>query len=264
MQTTRKTLSVSIMGKSTNGLGQFSGKVGALVFAVSNGEQIVRQYQPIVTNPRSDAQLQQRAKMVLAGKVSSVFPTSLLYTLSGNNRKRRGALISTIVKSASVAKSGDGYTAAIDPAALRFVRGFDAEIVRSGTAGQPTWDPQNATLTIVHNNLAQTQGFEDGDLFLNVMLLIRKDGEYDPVLIVVESEMGVPSMMYTLSAYAAKEYVAHVYIVATRQRQSGITSVSTDGVGGSDESITSTLGLGTGISAIEWTNSYYVGSVDLS
>ena len=66
------------MAKSTNGLGQFRGKLGGAVFAVNAGEQIVRQYQPQVANPRTAAQLTQRAKMNLTGKLSAIVRNSAI------------------------------------------------------------------------------------------------------------------------------------------------------------------------------------------
>ena len=49
-----------------NGIvGKGTGKLGASVFAISGGEQIVRQYNPVVSNPNTDAQVAQRAKLKL-------------------------------------------------------------------------------------------------------------------------------------------------------------------------------------------------------
>ena len=52
------------MGKNNAGiLGQFTGKIGNVVGAVSRGVQTTRVYQPIVNNPRTAKQIQQRAFM---------------------------------------------------------------------------------------------------------------------------------------------------------------------------------------------------------
>ena len=55
-----------------NGIvGKGSGKLGASVFAISGGEQIVRQYNPQVSNPSTDAQVAQRAKLKLMSQIAA-------------------------------------------------------------------------------------------------------------------------------------------------------------------------------------------------
>lgn len=55
-----------------NGIfGKGSGKVGSSVFAVSGGEQIVRQYNPEVSNPQTAAQTEQRAKFKLLSQIAA-------------------------------------------------------------------------------------------------------------------------------------------------------------------------------------------------
>lgn len=52
--------------------GTGSGKLGSAVFSVTAGEQVVRQYQPIVTNPSTAKQVDNRAKMKLLSQLSAV------------------------------------------------------------------------------------------------------------------------------------------------------------------------------------------------
>lgn len=52
-------------------LGKGTGKLGASVFAISGGEQIVREYNPNVTNPNTDAQVSQRAKFKLTSQLAA-------------------------------------------------------------------------------------------------------------------------------------------------------------------------------------------------
>lgn len=52
--------------------GNITGKLGNSVMAVRNGEQIVRQYQPIVANPSTAAQVEARAKLKLMSQLSAV------------------------------------------------------------------------------------------------------------------------------------------------------------------------------------------------
>ena len=58
-----------------------SGKLGSSVFAISKGVTVERQYQPIVNNPQTKAQVQQRAKFkLLSGLASVVAPFACLFT----------------------------------------------------------------------------------------------------------------------------------------------------------------------------------------
>lgn len=52
--------------------GTGSGKLGSAVFSVTAGEQVVRQYQPIVTNPSTPQQVDNRAKLKLLSQLSAV------------------------------------------------------------------------------------------------------------------------------------------------------------------------------------------------
>ena len=58
-----------------------SGKLGSSVFAISKGVTVERQYQPIVNNPQTKAQIAQRAKFkLLSGLASVVSPFACLLT----------------------------------------------------------------------------------------------------------------------------------------------------------------------------------------
>lgn len=63
--------------------GKTSGKVGGLVYATSGGEQIVREYNPSVSNPNTDAQVNQRAKMKLMSQLSASMASSLAMQKDG-------------------------------------------------------------------------------------------------------------------------------------------------------------------------------------
>lgn len=112
------------MGKASNGLGKFSGKVGGVVFAISNGEQIVKAYQPVVSNPKSSLQLVQRAKGNLTGRISSFVPRTAIAGLGNNNRTRRGEFLRNILKGAIVTQSGGNYNAKIADENVLFSKGY--------------------------------------------------------------------------------------------------------------------------------------------
>ena len=76
------------MGKSTSMWGKTTGKVGGLVYASSGGEQIVREYNPNVSNPSTTAQVNQRARMKLMSQLSAALSPVIAMTKSGLTSKR--------------------------------------------------------------------------------------------------------------------------------------------------------------------------------
>lgn len=56
--------------KLTGITGTGTGKLGSSVFATVAGQQIVRQYQPVVANPSTQAQVEQRAKLKLGSQLA--------------------------------------------------------------------------------------------------------------------------------------------------------------------------------------------------
>lgn len=60
------------MAKIYGLFGSMTGKVADVVMAVRNGEQIARKYQPVVSNPKSAAQVTSRAKLKLMSQLSAV------------------------------------------------------------------------------------------------------------------------------------------------------------------------------------------------
>ena len=74
--------------KLTGLTGTGSGKLGSSVFSVSSGEQIVRQYQPVVTNPSTSAQVNVRARLKLISQLSAVMGDVIAIPRQGNITSR--------------------------------------------------------------------------------------------------------------------------------------------------------------------------------
>lgn len=67
-----------------NGIfGKGSGKVGESVWAVSGGVQIVRPYNPNVTNPNTSAQVEQRAKFKLMSQLAVALSPAIAFRKQG-------------------------------------------------------------------------------------------------------------------------------------------------------------------------------------
>lgn len=90
--------------------GKLTGKVGNTVFAVDGGLQVARQYNPIVANPRTPAQQDQRLKVNFAGQFSSGIVPAAIEALRGNARARRSALLSNLIKDAVKTTTIQGKT----------------------------------------------------------------------------------------------------------------------------------------------------------
>lgn len=60
------------MAKIYGLFGSMTGKVADVVMAVRNGEQIARKYQPVVSNPSTEAQVASRAKLKMLSQLSAV------------------------------------------------------------------------------------------------------------------------------------------------------------------------------------------------
>lgn len=59
------------------------GKVADVVMSVRNGEQIVRKYQPVVSNPSTEAQVEARAKLKLVSQLSAVMAPVIAFPKQG-------------------------------------------------------------------------------------------------------------------------------------------------------------------------------------
>ena len=68
--------------------GKGTGKLGSSVFAISGGEQIVRQYNPIVSNPQTEAQTEQRTKFKLLTQLAAAMSGQIAFRKSGMTSAR--------------------------------------------------------------------------------------------------------------------------------------------------------------------------------
>lgn len=64
-------------------LGKGSGKLGSSVFAISGGAQIVREHNPKVSNPNTEAQVEQRAKLKLLSQLAADLAPALFFKKKG-------------------------------------------------------------------------------------------------------------------------------------------------------------------------------------
>ena len=139
--------STKIMAKSSNIIGTIAGKAGSMVFSKGpDGSTIMRAYQPQVANPRTDAQMTQRAKVILSGKLSKIIPAGAISCLmQGTTLKNRSRFTRQILELASVATSGGVKTASVRPQDIIFSEGI---VPMSATVGSVTLTATSATVAI--------------------------------------------------------------------------------------------------------------------
>lgn len=113
------------MAKSIGLVGTLSGKSGNFVFCKgADGRTIVRPYQPQVYNPKTAGQSAQRAKMVLAGLLSSITPSSLLVCMgAGRKVANRSAFVQNLLRKAESELIDGNYQASLLGEDVIFARG---------------------------------------------------------------------------------------------------------------------------------------------
>lgn len=94
--------------------GVLRGKQGNNVFSVQNGTQVVKAYQPVVANPRTTGQREQRAKFALAGKMSGATPSLALSGMIGSNiRAKRARFVANILRNSATSGTSAALVASI-------------------------------------------------------------------------------------------------------------------------------------------------------
>lgn len=229
------------MGKAPNGLGKFSGKVGGVVFAVSNGEQIVRAYQPVVTNPKSSLQLIQRAKGNLTGRISSFVPRTAIAGLGINNRTRRAEFLRNILRNVSVTLSGDKYNAKIADEDVLFSKGstqisvsLSTIVAQEGVVSVNLTGASTASIPANEYAARQTR-----------LVCMVYDSVTQELVEVVTKIATKPTQGATLSTaipiLRQGGYTAVVYAIPMSTADGSAISISTDMANKSDADIAATL-----------------------
>lgn len=79
-------------------LGKWSGRAGGQVYRIRNGVQVISAYNPSVSNPRSDAQLAQRARFNLMTGLNKITPIEVLRGYAGAPSQKRAAFAKDLAK----------------------------------------------------------------------------------------------------------------------------------------------------------------------
>jgi hypothetical protein len=241
------------MAKTPMGLGQFSGKVGGVIFAVYNGEQIVRQYQPKVSNPKSSGQQLQRAKGNLVGRISQIVPYQILQGMGSNRRERRANFLRKALNLASASPVADN---------LRNVSAtlLDENFIFSQGAVLPTIGATAATATAnaVSVSLSKLTGVTDADFNVSgalvVVVLKSTDGRYESVLyeFVGADEFENNQKTLTFSHLSEGAYRAVVYIAPFKTTDGSSLRTRTEQLMGDATSLNALLVNNPSAIPLEW------------
>lgn len=94
--------------------GKGSGKVGSSVFAITGGEQIVREYNPVVANPNTSAQREARAKFKLLSQLAASLAPAIAFRKKGLVSARNQFIAANISKATYSATGASIETTALD------------------------------------------------------------------------------------------------------------------------------------------------------
>ena len=239
------------MGKTKGSpLNPWRGRVGGQVYAVNGGEQIIRTYNPVVANPRTSLQQAQRAKVVLAGKLSSLTPDAVLTGMASSKRDRRSEYTRNIIIKAVANDTPQGYKAVLVPEDLVFSKG------RS--------NPDLTATLKAESNTAVSVEVTKGSSIDAVMLVAV---EYNGALLeytFVNYELVTNFDAAALIALSGRSQAGSVNVYAIPlTRKTNLGSVRSNGVSREDEGYGAALDL-TNPDIYNYAESFYVGTVVIS
>lgn len=120
--------------------GKLSGKMGAAVFRVREGQQIVTQYNPIVKNPNSDGQQSQRAKFKLMSQLAAIMAPAMGSFIikvrkEGGKQTQRNAFVQKNFNLVEVTSDDQEVTAKIPMEKLNLTSSFRTIGTMTASAG---------------------------------------------------------------------------------------------------------------------------------
>lgn len=177
-------------------LGSGTGKLGSAVFSSVAGRQIVRQYQPVVSNPNTVAQVNQRARLKLASQIAAALAPVIVIPKSGLVSARNGF----------ISKNFDHFLANEGVAQVT----YENLQLTSGNAGLPAIEATRNLASGISINLAENA---QGSVSRVTYIMYRKTGEQLLQFVdsVVVSASGVAGNFPASLRYQAGELVFFAY-----------------------------------------------------
>lgn len=248
------------MGKVVGLVGAASGKIGNLVYAVTNGIQTARVYQPNVSNPKSPAQSAQRAKGNLAGRISGFTPRTALMGLGHNNRKRRSEFLRNILKAATVTNVDGMFEAKIQAPDVLFSKGH---VVLPVTLTDITATSHN--VAVVLTGVADTVITPEVYASRLVRLVAMVYESNSANLVEVSTKLATmptqgATAETTIPVATAGGYDVFVYAIPMSTEDGSAASVETSVVGLDDDDIAASLSVNGNAVVFTYGRSVFMGS----
>lgn len=238
-----------------------TGRVGGSVFAVQNGMTIERQYQPIVTNPRTDAQLRQRARMNTAGRFSHLCPKALIKAMqTENNRMNRSLFNKGLIDNTTASVTAGGtYTASMDAASVKFSRG--AGYLKASMSTAFAVANGEATIGLTLQDAAYANKYAERI----ICAVLNSDSQKGPVEVVMYQDVAFAnttpiSVKFDLPATIAANQRVMMWRIPIDLTEEGVNIV-TNVLAGTSNDITATLAATNGL-VKEFGQTIYVGEIN--
>ena len=237
------------MGKISSII-EFTGRTGNLVGAKGqNGRYILRAHQPQVKNANSPAQMETRAKMALAGSLSKLIKSDIIYGMSGSgNRGRRQRWMHEIMKRMTTTSTNGTIQAVLAPSDLILSEGGFSTGVTIGA------------VTIEESCIKTTTTFPDSiDRVLFVALYAdSRSGGFLAAQSTVVSESGEVTIPFPDEEF----HVVNLYAIPIKisSQFSGVSYTSEVAALGEEASSYSSEAKSYNAGRYEWMRSEYVGS----
>lgn len=249
------------MAKTPIGLGQFSGRVGGVVYAVQAGRQVVRAYQPVVSNPKSSAQSIQRAKGNLVGRISKITPWQILEGLGDNKFNRRSRFLRLLLRKVTAGQ------AAGDPSTFN-AKLNDSDFVFSEGALVPFYGTSSLTVdaNVVYVDVVRAPGITaamaESQGALVVCVICQSSGQWEEVLyrFVSPTELTSGSFSVSLRHRAEGGYTAKIYCASFGTADGSKLTTVTGDLTSTANSLDAILAVGTASSSVIWSTSNYQSS----
>lgn len=246
------------MAKVAGLIGSASGKVGNIVYVVTNGIQVARVYQPVVSNPKSNLQLIQRTKGNLAGRVSSFIPRTAIIGLGENNRMRRGAFLRNMLKSAQVTQIGNDYTAKIADEDVMFSVGTTPLLMYSV---QRSASQHTLSITLSGNAVIDAKVYDA--CATRIVALIYDEGRQELIECVtamaVKPEQGGTAVT-TIPISTAQGFVAAVYLIPMSTNDGTKVTINTESSYLDDNDISAMLSINSSKVVFSYGRSLFIGT----
>lgn len=250
------------MAKINAIFGKMSGKLGGSVFAIYNGEQVIREYNPSPSNPKSLLQLQQRAKGNLVGRVSSFTPKEAINGLGNNARRRRAEFLRNLLKAAQVQQVDGEYTAKLSDEDIVFSKGvvpqsvFLSSIAATATA-------VTATLHSIGGITTTPDEYAAYQTRLVLMVYRASDLALSQVITKIATKPALDgTAITTFSVLENGSYIAVLYAVPMSTADGSAISISTNNVLRDDSDIAAELSANRAAVVFEYGRSVVLGTVN--